>query len=81
MKEYQKQQDELEESETDCDLMRSEQLNLMTQIGNLHSQITQLNELEKQLSKQISRLEDERQRVVANKKDLTSSHDFAANKH
>ena len=81
IREYQKQQNELEESETACDLMRSEQLNLMTQIGDIHSQITQLNELEKQLSKQISRLEDERQRVAVNKKDLASSHDFASKKH
>ena len=81
IKEYQEQQNELEESETACDLMRSEQLNLMTEIGDLHSQTTQLNEFEKQLSKQISRLEDERQQVAANKKDLASSHDFASNKH
>ncbi len=79
--EYESQQARLREMEASGDLLRSEQLELLSRAATLRSEITQLGEHEKQLAMQTTRLENERRQSTRSRRSLAATHELASDEH
>ena len=79
--EHESQQSRLRELEASGELLRSEQLELLSRAATLRSEITQLEEHEKQLAMRTDRLENESRQSARNRQSLTAAYESASEEH